>query len=184
MRNNEYFCFLVDLVWDEPTDILVQEEDERHELRLLGQLHSMEFWSVTPNDDNRGMDGLELRDEFLNEGGGQLVLPFSQCTMLEMLIGLSHRLEFETIQSKWEKSYVEWFWILIDNLGLDYRSNEDLSRAEYHHKIEKTVVKLLERRYGADGEGGLFPLKHPKHDQRGIEIWYQMSEYILENYPI
>ena len=184
MRSNDYFRFLIDLVWDEPTDILERDIDERLELKLLHKLYQFEFFSLIPNDDNRGMDGIELRDDFLDRGGGQHALPFGPCTVLEMLIGLSFRLEFETSQSKWEKTFNEWFWILIDNLELDYRSNIDISNTEYERKIERHIIRFLERRYKSNGEGGLFPLKNPKKDQKKIEVWYQMSAYILENYPI
>ena len=43
---------------------------------------------------------------------------------------------------------------------------------------------MLAREYSDNGHGGLFPLKNPKKDQRKVEIWYQMTEYINENYPI
>jgi hypothetical protein len=33
-----------------------------------------------------------------------------------------------------------------------------------------------------NGTGGLFPLKMPKVNQRRVEIWYQMSAFIEENF--
>ena len=33
-----------------------------------------------------------------------------------------------------------------------------------------------------DGFGGLFPLKHAKKDQRKVEIWYQLQNWLMENY--
>ena len=64
---------------------------------------------------------------FLEEVGqtGLISLPDGPCTVLEMLIALSYRLEFETAQSKWEKTVSEWFWILIDNLGLIKCHNDE-----------------------------------------------------------
>jgi hypothetical protein len=147
-------------------------------------LHRIEFYSLVPNDENRGADGNQLRETFLDEGGAITALPFLSCTMLEMLIGLSQRLEFETAQSRWEKTPREWFWVLIDNLDLDFRTLEGLSLGDYVTKIEDSVTLLLERGFDFDGNGGLFPLKHAKNDQRRVEIWYQMSAYMLENYPI
>lgn len=185
MRNNEYSKFLCDLVWEAEPNILERELDDKLELRLIHQLHNIEFFSLIPNDDNRGMDGLELRDDFVdNHSGGQHALPFGPCSVLEMLIGLSFRLEFETSQSKWEKTFTQWFWILIDNLDLDYHTNKSLSKAEYQDKIITNVTIFLERRYKSSGEGGLFPLINPRKDQKKVEVWYQMSAYILENYPI
>ena len=176
-----YFDFLCSIV---DRDRMKKKEE------LLSVLHSIDFYALIPNDDNRGEDGKQLRDRFVDEEGLQtlslgqwtrLDIPTGPCTVLEMLIGLSYRLEFETEQSQWEKTTDEWFWILIDNLGLlGIYSRENLSAGDVH-----SIVKIfLDRRYGSDGSGGLFPLKDPQKDQRRVEIWYQMSAYVIENYPI
>lgn len=153
---------------------------------LLEKLQSIEFYSLIPNDDNRGSDGLYLRSMFDDEEGQASLSSLSnKCSMLEMLIGLSNRLEFETAQSKWEKNVSEWFWILIDNLGLTNCTNYALKKEpSIYDLIDSVVDTMLSRGYDADGNGGLFPLKHSKNDQRRIEIWYQMNNYITENYPI
>jgi len=41
---------------------------------------------------------------------------------------------------------------------------------------------VILRRYSKTGKGGLFPLKHPKKDQTEVEIWYQMQQYVMENF--
>jgi hypothetical protein len=166
---NKYFDYLCSIVGK-----------EREESRLLHLLHEIEFYSLVPNDDNRGVDGMHVRDQFLDREGpqGLSLIPKVQCTVLEMLIGLSYRLVFETEQSIYEKTASEWFWVLIDNLGLS--QFETLS----NEHILVIVHIFLERQYDYFGSGGLFPLRNPKKDQRKVEIWYQMSAYILENYPI
>lgn len=184
MRNNEYFHFLCDLVWEEDPNILESQRTEKIENILLHELFKMEFVPLIPNDDNRCADGQDIREDYLDNGGGQHGLPLCYCTVLEMLIALSFRLEFETSQSKWEKSPCKWFWILIDNLGLNFNENKDLTKQEYLDKIHHSVTLFVNRGYKSNGEGGLFPLKNPKKDQKKVEIWYQMSAYILENYPI
>lgn len=154
---------------------------------LLDELHKIEYYSLIPNDDNRGADGIYIRNIFLEEVGqtGHISLPDGPCTVLEMLIGLSYRLEFETAQSKWEKTVSEWFWILIDNLGLIKCHNDEyFTNCEVENTIPDIIGKMLAREYSHNGHGGLFPLKNPKKDQRKVEIWYQMTEYINENYPI
>jgi len=178
-KTNAYFDFLCDIVWLRTDDI-----DEEKEILLLRELHGMEFYPLIPNDDNRCMDGIQLRDTYLDDGGPEQALPSGSCTVLEMLIGLSYRLVFETEQSRWEKTTQQWFWILIDNLGLNLVTNNDLSIEEYREKIEENVTNFLNRHYKSNGEGGLFPLKKTRKDQKRVEIWYQMSDYILENYPI
>lgn len=176
-RINAYFDFLCEIVW-------VQTPDGAKEMELLRVLQGMEFYPLIPNDDNRCMDGLQLRDTYLDDGGAEQALPSGPCTVLEMLIGLSYRLVFETEQSRWEKTTQEWFWILIDNLDLSLTANQNLSLDEYQEKIETNIGNFLNRHYKSNGEGGLFPLKRTRKDQKRVEIWYQMSDYILENYPI
>jgi len=176
MEENRYFDFLCSLVG----------RSNEYSI-LLDELHGIEYYSLIPNDDDRGEDGKHLRQLFLDEVGphGSSSLPKSDCTVLEMLIGLSYRLEFETAQSRWEKKPSEWFWILVDNLGLSSWDNEgfDEHREDWEVPVEQ-VGGMLSREYESNGIGGLFPLKDPKKDQRRVEIWYQMSAYIMENYPI
>jgi hypothetical protein len=173
---NKYYDFLCNMVTTK------KEYEQKNYDALLSTLYKMDFYSLIPNDQNRCDDGLQLREKFIDEEGQHALsqsLFMANCTVFEMLIGLSYRLEFETEQSKWEKSPKEWFWILIDNLCLldeDILDNPD--------EIRDNIQVFLDRRYNSDGNGGLFPLKRPKKDQRRVEIWYQMSDYVLENYPI
>ena len=169
-KKSKYFNFLCSMI---------NADREQDYEALLEELFMIIFYPLIPNDDNRAHDGKQLRNIYMNQAG-QPALFFSllddECSVLEMLIGLSLRLEFETAQSKWEKTSSEWFWILIDNLGLTALNSLT--------DIRDRVMVFLKREYKSNGDGGLFPLKYPKNDQRTVEIWYQMSAYILENYPI
>ncbi len=63
-------------------------------------------------------------------------------------------------------------------------------------QVDMILDRMVERTYKRNGEGGLFPLRGPKccgdvlieegvyplRDQRGVEIWYQMCDWMLENY--
>lgn len=175
-----YFEFLCNIVWKEGRQIDVEKE-----IFLLRGLEAIEFYALIPNDDNRASDGLQLRDNYIDEGGAAQALPSGSCSVLEMLIGLSNRLVLETESSKWEKPVDKWFWILIDNLNLSrLLTFTPMSEQAISDNIEWTITNLLERNYKSNGEGGLFPLKHTNQDQRRIEIWYQMTAYIIENYQI
>jgi hypothetical protein len=175
MAKNKYFNFLCNLVSRDSGDT------NEHGL-LLRQLHRMEYYSLIPNDDNRGEDGKQLRETFLDEVGPTWAPSLSQgpCTVFEMMIGVAHRLHLETEQSRWERPTADWFWILIDNLGLTSctDANFDIDC------VYSRVTDMLDRHYQADGDGGLFPLTDANRDQRKVEIWYQMMAYILENYPM
>lgn len=143
---------------------------------LARQLFTKEFVWFIPNDDNRVEDGRELRYEFLDlysdvdPGSDWMGLG---CSMLEMLIGLSRRLAFET-----EQTAHEWFWQLLENLGIDHCSDQvynDLIRREVDYILDRVIW----RTYSRDGRGGLFPLQSPREDQRKVEIWYQLNAYLI-----
>lgn len=149
--------------------------------RLLKQLYISPFEGYVPNDDNRSADGKDLRIEFLQETGYPLDDPYGlwfdlSCSMLEMLIALSRRVAFEDETSR---SSVEWFWRLVHNLELDGYT-DDVFEISIQEEVEETLIRLNRRAYQYDGTGGLFPLQHATQDQRKVELWTQMSAYLLE----
>lgn len=145
---------------------------------FLRKLKGIEFVWFVPNDDNRIVDGKHLRFEFLEELKLKAddVWLDAGCSMLEMLIGLSRRLAFET-----EDEPRDWFWRLIDNLDLSDLNDKDYNRYSDLDVFE-AMQKVIWRTYSSNGDGGLFPLDGPHQDQRKVEIWYQMSAYLLERY--
>ena len=144
---------------------------------LLRQLNTKEFvWSV-PNDDNRIENGLYLRTHFLREFGGPEVSGF--CSLLEILIVLSEKLAFQMSEENDEPGY--WFHVILDNAGLlefnDAHYFEDYTTTT---QVDNILNKIIFRKYEYNGEGGLFPLERPREDQRGVELWYQLSAFVLE----
>lgn len=144
------------------------------------QLYSKEFVWLVPNDDNRVEDGKELRYEFLAEQGTDEVDPEWMdlgCSMLEMLVALAHRASFDT-----GKDPGEWFWLLMQNAGLSGFNDKAYSAAA-EKEIDEKLERIIYRTYAPNGKGGLFPLHNPTRDQRKVELWYQMAEYIMEVFP-
>lgn len=142
---------------------------------ILRILYTKEFVWIIPNDDNRAEDGQDLRRAFLDESGQANEEPAWQelgCSVLELLIALSQRLSFQT-----DKPASEWFWVLIRNLGLKVYNDSRKIPAE---RIDDKLDSFIWRTYRQDGYGGLFPLESPAEDQRDVELWYQMSAYLLE----
>lgn len=144
---------------------------------LLKILYEKEFVWFVPNDDNRIEDGKDLRFECLISHGidpddaDQDWLKL-ECSMLELLVGISRRLAYLTNAEPYE-----WFWEMIDNLKLSkYNDSENISR----DRVEDILDQVIWRTYNFNGRGGLFPLKRPRQDQREIEIWYQLNAYVLE----
>lgn len=142
---------------------------------ILRLLYSKEFVWIVPNDDNRVEDGRELRYEFIDDQEIEDVdIEWMNlgCSMLELMIGLSRRLSFET-----DRESRDWFWELMENLELHiYNDKVHIPKDE----IEERFNQIIWRTYEPDGIGGFFPLKWPEKDQRDVEIWYQLSAYILE----
>lgn len=142
---------------------------------LFRQLFSTEFVWFVPNDDNRAEDGRELRCEWSTAEGIDVDSTWLDlgCSFLEMLIGLSRRLSFET-----GGDVSEWFWHLINNLELTGCHDRSSFKEQ---DVEDRTSAVIWRTYDRNGNGGLFPLKRGSRDQRRVEIWYQLSEYLLQD---
>lgn len=146
--------------------------------KLLRQLHNKEFVYTVLNDDNRWQDGRELRDEFRADFE-ELTLPEVwlglPCSMLEMLVALTKRLEFQT-----DEPMEGWFWHLLENIGIA-QYNDVRYSDEAWHTIDAALDRVIFRKYSYSGRGGLFPLGRADRDQRQLEIWFQMHMYLLES---
>lgn len=143
---------------------------------LFRQLHTKEFRSFVPNDDNRVEDGRALRREFVLETGNPHTewVDDEGCSFLEMLIALSRRLADDT-----DSEPAECFWHLLDNIHI--RECNDASRYD-EEMVDEILDMVVDRTYDYDGHGGLFPLRNAHEDQRTVELWYQMNAYILEQF--
>jgi len=140
--------------------------------KLLTFLHKVEFVWLVSGDDNRAEEGIALRSNFCLEAGVLMDRDWERlpCSLLEMLIAFSNRAEFAT-----DTPRKEWFWEFIENLGLrDYSDATHLPRL----RVEQNLYTFMWRQYDEYGNGGLFPLRDPKHDQREREIWYQFCDYL------
>lgn len=145
--------------------------------KLSLQLYKTPFVWLIPNDDNRLEDGVALRREFLDDQ--QIILTRRDagwidlgCSVLELIVGLARRLEYEA-----GGTAHYWFWVLLENIGL--RGFND-SRPYLRGHIEEVLYAVIFRQYTPHGLGGFFPLQDPKEDQRYVELRYQMAAYVLE----
>lgn len=153
--------------------------------KLLGYLHDIVFvWSV-PNDENRAMDGQDLRDKFeYSTGLVDTTMTNEPCSVLEMLVALSIRVNDIMIEINTDDETDEWFWELMNNLDLGKYTNDREMIGGDWLVVEAAIYDLMERSYDKRGVGGLFPMTMSTTDQRDVEIWYQMSEYLDEVYSI
>ena len=168
---------------------LASSDPNRSYTLLTEQLHKKHFRWRVPNDDNRALDGIFLRESYFEEYPGWEEVPWAkeQCSVLEMLVALALRADNTASGIGLQEGPEEWFWKFMANTGL-----VEFTDAEYldqDHVTRETVAiivdRLLDRRYNYDGSnGGLFPLKHPGEDQRHVELWYQLNAYLMENSDI
>lgn len=159
------------------------EVDDNH-THLIQHLHNRTFHSVIPNDENREADGLLLRESFLDRTGrkGSSSLPKGQCTVLEMLIALAIRMEFQLSGRSDAISVSECFWLFLTNLDVNWVDNDAYVEPGAIEDLDSKIDVFCYRKCDKRGHGGLFPLKRSKVDQRRVELWYQMMAYLLENW--
>lgn len=143
--------------------------------KLFRQLFKTEFVWFVPNDDNRAVDGRELRFEWASQVDVHVDQNWAElgCSFLEMMIGIARRLEFMT-----EADSTYWFWHLVGNLGL--LGHNDRS-AFLVKDVDNRTSAVIQRTYDCHGNGGLFPLRRTDEDQRKVEIWRQLNMYLIEN---
>lgn len=166
------------LHWLEPQLRDEHGNPDRSYWDLLNIMFETEFVWQVPNDDNRLVDGMDLRAEFSHEFrvSRSKMLALGPCSFLEVLIGLSRRLAFAA-----GGSAPGWAWQLLNNLEL-HRMADPLSPAK-QNKVRDILETVIWRNYSPDGTGGFFPLAWPDEDQTKVEIWYQMSAYTDELHP-
>jgi hypothetical protein len=187
---NDYFHWLCSLVHaDDP--------DESY-ICLMEVLFEREFTWIIDMDENRAMDGLDLRKDFKQERSysNYLIFDAMNCSVLETLIALSIRIDEEIMWNPDRgERYISWFWEMIDNLELggfdDFHFDFGLDR----EVVEGRLDIFLDRKYDKNGVGSLFPMKNLLHfyNQKcnkavksvtKYDIWHQMSMYFLSKYGV
>lgn len=166
-------------VWEEYTDWLIDRigfKRPKKYSELFKALNSIEFYWGLDRDENRALGGLRLRRVASLEL--QNGLRGINCTVLEMMIALSIRLDDDYIGDPGDPKPDLFFARMLENLGLDRLDNRHFDAGE----CEKIVKKWLDRRFDRRGNGSPFPVKRDKRDQRKREIWDQAITYIHEKW--
>ena len=176
--------YLVDDYFEWMCSHVCNEKQRLQYSELLRFLFNREFTYILPLDENRALDGVELRYRYgreadISRSRVELVLDIRPCTVLEMLVALSIRIE-ETIMDNPEEGdrTPEWFWMMLYNLELTPYEDSNFSEEQ----VEFIVNRFLERIYDTDGKGGLVYIRNPRSNLRDVEIWYQLMWYISDNY--
>lgn len=172
----QYFKWLVRIVGG-------SRHSGRSYLFLLKALHKREFYWIITNDENRAGDGRSLRLDFKFDKGleddkskDELAGP---CSVLEMLVGLSRRIEMDIMSDPKRGNRTKmWFWEMINNLGLSEFDDNSFDLMA----VNMILDRFLDRKYDNFGRGSLFYMpdlgeKYPKLNWKALEIWSQMHRY-------
>lgn len=145
-------------------------------------MHHREFCYSIDLDGNRASDGVDLRYRFGDDNGYLQaviadILDVRGSSILEMMVALCIRCE-ESIMDDPDigNRTTKWFFDMIDSLGLSDMTDENFDEDRVNYILDV----FLDREYEPNGKGGLFTLKHPRHDMRNAEIWYQCMWYLDE----
>lgn len=184
--NELYFNWLCDRV-----DIT--NRGDKSYFILAESLHRKQYYWTLANDDNRAYDGWSLRNTFyqlykdtrldLEIGPWFLSALDGPCSVFEMMVALSIRCENEIMLDKKKGNRTaEWFWTMIRNLHLE--DCDDVSVTEEHvNRISDTIHRALDREYDEYGHGAFWTVENPPKSMKELEIWFQMTAYLRENYP-
>ncbi len=155
---------------------------------LFHTLDSIIFEPILAMDENRAVDGSNLKyndfADYYNISNDVINKAFGNnpCSVLEVLIALSLKIESELMTSvKYGNRTGQWFWTMINNLGLNGMSDEkwNMNPVAASHTVTNIINVFLDRQYQFDGTGGnivIFP--DTIYDLRLIDIWTQMSWYL------
>lgn len=145
-------------------------------------------WSPNlPRDADRAADGRYLRQRFAGESGEKVLRSWLgeswPCSFLEFLVALAYDV-VDNISYEPDKpgQVSDFFWEMLSNVELDRYDDEKMLRDSMNAYYYATEImdRVMNRRYDYNGNGGLFPLRKPKMDQRDVEIWYQANAYMIE----
>lgn len=156
-----------------------------HYHNALQLLNTINFTYLIDLDENRMLDGLDLRYHF--SYGTKIPYEYVSkelndipCSVLEVMVALALRCENSIMSnSNYGDRTSEWFWKMFTNLGLDKYPDEIWN--ESICQIATGIIhRFLQREYEPDGTGSLFRFNSPAFDMRNVEIWDQMCLYMSE----
>lgn len=173
--NEDYFEYLYDLMCGS------RYSKNTSYRKLLWHLYQIDFRYVIPKDRNRAKDGVSLRRSFaVDQGCGEepeLITDYLSypCSVLEMISALAIRCENDIMDDpKIGDRTGQWFWGMINNLGLSGMTDNRYDEAY----IDEVIERFLDRDYSPNGKGGLFTIRNCEYDLREVEIWYQLCWYL------
>lgn len=159
-------------------------------MTLLEYLFKTEFIPFASDeyldDYNRVQDGINLRTMYSRENPDAIFGDFLEkpCSILEMLISLSLKIEDIMYNAEIGNRTSKWFWSMLNSWLIPIEEFSDSKwTACTKDSFDIHVNRLYCHDYSINGEGGLFCIPPDRicgftPDMRYLPIWYQMQEYI------
>lgn len=169
----EYQAWLVDFVSD-------GLPEHRNYGYLLHDLGCKEFTWTLLMDEQRDIDGLYLRRDFMNKYHIDMDSSFYKMprSVFEVLAAFSRTIEIQITGTQEYDNFSRFFWIMLDNLGL-------LKYSDERYNVNK-VYEILDNWMGhfsdESDNPNIFPLKNSKTDKSKIDMWYRMQFWLRENW--
>lgn len=177
----EYFEWLVSKV---TSPVVPADESAR---AVMGALYGIRVRSLPMIDDEpRLIDGKQLRLEYEDERGASAIAledaanpDADLCTVLEMLVALSRRMD-DIMRDPLDpsSSVPNWFWGMVSTMvGQSYYPccywSFPVNSATVHI-VSDCALRFLGRQYDGSGHNGnIFVGLHPSVDIREMDIWTQ-----------
>lgn len=155
-------------------------------INVVEILFSRDYVPIMNMDESRKQDGKHLRDQFMAkyEGRSAIILGSSpwddECSMLEMMIGLSVRMKQEFFFE--DDDIFDVNTILFENMLMSLCIKPSSTSEE----VNEIIDIFLMRQYDATGRGSLFDLtnKTSDIDWRIPPIWNQMLAWVSTTHGI
>ncbi len=142
--------------------------------KLMEVLGKTEFSWRLPLDENRAFDGLKLRNDY-NKPLSKEITELG-CSIFEMLVGLSVRVERDITGTPGDEHPEKWFWQMLENLGISDQNDDDFD-------MNYVSKKLINWMFGS-GKDSIFKFNSNDINYKNMQIWDQMTAYLNENYVI
>ena len=160
-------------------------------IKLCSLLNKIPFKPIIELDKNREYDVQSLLRETYTQSQSEwyrlendeiISFPKMPVSFLELIISLAMRIDLDFMR---EINGIDntriYFWILVRNLGILEYDDE--------HWGEDAIISIVnrlnivqDRKYDFDGKGGLFPLENAEVDQRNVQIWNQLCQFVSQKF--
>ena len=160
-------------------------------IKLCSLLNKIPFKPVMKLDENRSSDVQSLlRETYIQSQSDWyrlnndeiMELPAWPVSFLELIISLAMRIDLDFMR---EINGIDntriYFWVLVRNLGFLSFDDDNWNEDSIISVVNRLNI-VQERKYDFNGNGGLFPLENAEMDQRNVQIWNQLCQFVNQRF--